>query len=310
MERNIRLNNEKSILKQTQVKFMGHLIPNEGVQADKSKVEAILSIPAPTNIHGVKRFSEIIQHLSKFFPNLASDLQPIRELTKKDVDWNWYVECEQAFQKVKQKITETALLIYFDLEKELFLQVDSSKDGLGAVHLQDGKPIEYTSRALTSTERNWAQIEKTTLAVVFCLERSDQYMHMVERLIVVENDHKPLASILKKPLSQAPKRLQVLILRLYRYDVDFHYIEGSNFLLLALWAEPILLSLIPMSEWWWSTLWKENQIRESTATDESMQTPLDIIKEGWPEHLVKWDHTLTWETLLAIKMKLFWRAKK
>ena len=110
-ERNIRLNNEKSILKQTQVKFMGHLITNEGVQADKSKVEAILSMPAPTDVHGVKRFCGMIQYLSKFLPNLASDLQPIRELTKKDVDWNWSVECEQAFQKVKQKITETPLLV-------------------------------------------------------------------------------------------------------------------------------------------------------------------------------------------------------
>ena len=82
-ERNIRLNNEKSILKQTQVKFMGHLITNEGVQADKSKVESILSMPAPTAIHGVKRFCGMILYLSKFLPNLASDLQPIRELTKK-----------------------------------------------------------------------------------------------------------------------------------------------------------------------------------------------------------------------------------
>ena len=61
-ERNIRLNNEKSILKQTQVKFMGHLITNEGVQADKYKLKAILSMPAPTDIHGVKRFCGMIQY--------------------------------------------------------------------------------------------------------------------------------------------------------------------------------------------------------------------------------------------------------
>ena len=118
------------------------------------------------------------------------------------------------------------MLVYFDPDKELVLQVDSSKEGLGAALLQDGKPIEYASRALTSAERNWAQIEKETLAVVFGLERFDQYAY--GRRIVIENDHKPLASILKKPLSQAPKRLQALILRLHRYDVDFHYIEGSK----------------------------------------------------------------------------------
>ena len=88
-QRNVLLNDEKSVLQQTQVKFMGHMITTEGIQADQSKVEAILIMPAPTDVHGVKRFSGMIQYLSKFLPNLASGLQPIRELSRKDVDWNW-----------------------------------------------------------------------------------------------------------------------------------------------------------------------------------------------------------------------------
>ena len=108
--------------KQTQIKFMGHLITNDGVQADKSKVDAILSMPAPTDVHGVKRFCGMIQYLSKFLPNLASDLQPIRELTRKDAEWNWPVECEEAFQKVKQKITDTPVLVYFDPDKAIKME--------------------------------------------------------------------------------------------------------------------------------------------------------------------------------------------
>ena len=92
--------------------------------------------------------------------------------------------------------------------------------------MQDGKPIEYASRALTPAERNWAQIEKETLAVVFGLERFDQYTY--GRKVIVQNDHKPLTSILKKPLSQTPKRLQALMLRVHRYDIEFHYIQGSQ----------------------------------------------------------------------------------
>ena len=65
--------------------------------------------------------------------------------------------------------------------------------------------IEYASRALTNAEQNWAQIEKKTLAVVFGVERFDQYTY--GRKVVIENDHNPLAAILKEPLSQAPKRL-------------------------------------------------------------------------------------------------------
>lgn len=79
-ERNTRLNDEKSAIKQPQIKFMGHLITNEGVQADKSKVDAILSRPGPTDVQGVKRFSGVIQYLSKFLPHLASDSRPMSEL--------------------------------------------------------------------------------------------------------------------------------------------------------------------------------------------------------------------------------------
>ena len=62
---------------------MGHMITTEGVQADQSKVEAILNMPAPTDVHGVKRVCGMIQYLYKFLPNLASELQLIRQLTKK-----------------------------------------------------------------------------------------------------------------------------------------------------------------------------------------------------------------------------------
>ena len=102
---------------------MGHKITTEGVQAHQSKVEAIHNMPEPTDVHGVKRFCGMIQCLSTFLPNLASDLQPIRELTRKYVDWNWSAECEEAFITVKKKITEAPLLVYFNPGKELVLQV-------------------------------------------------------------------------------------------------------------------------------------------------------------------------------------------
>ena len=180
------------------------------------------------------------------------------------------------------------MLVYFDPDKELVLQVDSSKEGLGAALLQDGKPIEYASRALTSAERNWAQIEKETLAVVFGLERFDQYTH--GRKIVVENDHKPLASILKKPLSQAPKRLQALILRLHRYDVDFHYTEGSKLFIADALSRAYLdvpdthVRVMTVNARKGESDERIKEVKVATAKDESMQTLLGMIKEGWPEH--------------------------
>ena len=285
--RNIKLNDEKAALKRTEIKFMGHLITSKGVKVDQSKVTAILEMPAPTDVSGVKRFCGMVQYLAKFLPNLQADLEPIRQLTKKNVEWKWTTNCKDAFQMIKKKLTETPVLAYFDPNKELVLQVDSSKDGLGAALLQDDKPLEYASRSLTPAERNWAQIEKETLAVVFGLERFDQYTY--GRKVIIHNDHKPLASILKKPLSKAPKRLQSLMLRLYRYDIEFNYIEGSKLLI----ADTLSRAYIDNNDF--VKVMKVNalkgcddericQVREATANDESMQVLLRIIKDGWPKH--------------------------
>jgi len=68
------------------------------------------------------------------------------------VAWNWTPTCEKAAQTVKDKISHPPVLAYFDPSETLTLQVDSSNDGLGAVLLQNDKPIEFASRALTKPE--------------------------------------------------------------------------------------------------------------------------------------------------------------
>ena len=123
-------------------------------------------------------------------------------------------------------MTAPPLLKYYEREKDLVIQCDASEGGLGAALLQDGRPLAYASRALTSAERNYAQIEKELLAIVFATERFHQYTY--GRSVIVESDHKPLEAILAKPLVAAPKRLQKMILRLQRYDLDVRYKKGRE----------------------------------------------------------------------------------
>ena len=82
---------------------MGNKITTEGIQADESKVKAILEMPPPTYIHAVKRFCGMIQYLARFVANLATDLEPIRSLTRQGVVWNWSKQCEEAFKTVKKE---------------------------------------------------------------------------------------------------------------------------------------------------------------------------------------------------------------
>ena len=83
------------------------------------------------------------------------------------------------------------------------LQCDTSLNGLGACLMQNNKSVAYASRSLTQTEVQYAQIEKEMLAIVFGMEKFKTYLY--GRKVLVESDHKPLESILKKSILNAPK---------------------------------------------------------------------------------------------------------
>lgn len=121
----------------SEILFHGNKISTEGVRLDNAKIKAIIEMPEPTNVSGVKTFCGIVQYMAKFMPDLASLQEPIRALTRKDVKWHWSNECQAAFENIKTKLTEAPVLAYFDPSKQVVIQVDSSKDGMGAVLFQD-----------------------------------------------------------------------------------------------------------------------------------------------------------------------------
>ena len=225
-EKNLKLNKEKVKLRLTEVPYIGHLLTCDGLKPDPKKVAAIKMMPEPTDVQSVKRFLGMVNYLSKFLPHLSTITEPLRRLEDKDVEWHWDENHQKAFEEVKHLITNHPVLCYYDVTKEVTLQCDASQSGIGAALLQEGQPVAFTSRALTATERNYAQIEKELLAIVHGCERFDQYVF--GRDITVESDHKPLEVILQKPLLAAPKRLQRMMMRLQNYNLKVVYKRGSD----------------------------------------------------------------------------------
>ena len=95
--------------------------------------------------------------------------------------------------------------------------------------MQNGHPIAYASRALTETESHYAQIEKEMLPIVFSVEKFNDYTF--GRKTIVHTDHKPLESIVKKPLHRAPKRLQGMMICLQKYDLEIQCERGNRMFL-------------------------------------------------------------------------------
>ena len=106
------------------------------------------------------------------------------------------------------------------------IQVDASQVGLGAVLLQDNKPIAFASKALTDAESRYANIEREMLAVVFGVERFHTYVYGWS--FTIESDHKPLESISRKNLSDTAAWLQCMMLCLQGYNLTIHYHPGKE----------------------------------------------------------------------------------
>ena len=134
----------------------------------------------------------------------------------------WSKVHEDAFNKLKDMISQPPVLQYYDLDEQVVLETDASDYGLGAVLLQNGRPVAFASRTLTQVERRYSQIEKECLALVFGCTRFDHYLHDRAKIKVL-TDHKPLETILAKSINTAPKRLQRMMLRLQKYHLDVSY---------------------------------------------------------------------------------------
>ena len=191
-------------------------------------------MPEPTSVPELRRFLGMVQYLGRYIDNLATILKPLNLFLQNDVAWTWDKAQEESFTTVKQMLTESQVLAYFDLNKETILSADASQFGLGAVLLQQHKeglkPIAYCSRTLTETETRYAQIEKELLAATWACERFEKYMYLVGmEQFTLYTDHRPLVPLINnKHLTESPLRCQRMLMRLMRFRVTATYVPGKN----------------------------------------------------------------------------------
>ena len=159
---------------------------------------------------------------------------PLNELLKKDKSWDWSTECQEAFDKIKEALTLDLFLTHFDSNLELIVACDTSSYGVGACILHkmpDGtnKPIAYASRTLLPTERNYLQIEKEALGIIFAVTKFHRYLH--GRHFVLQTDHKPLLTIFgskKGLLTHTANRLQRWGAILLNYDFKMEFLPSQK----------------------------------------------------------------------------------
>ena len=200
------LNKKKLQFKKEEVSFFGHRWNSTGISPDPKKTESILKMQFPPDKETMHSFLGLVNFLNRYTPRLAELCSPLRKLILQDSHYSPGDPEHAAFDAIKEEFKKKIILPYFDRNKQTILQTDASKKGFGAVILQEEQPIYYASRALTSAEKNYQNLEREAQAAVWGMEKFHYFLY--GRKFILQTDQKPLVSIFKKHMIDVSPRIQ------------------------------------------------------------------------------------------------------
>jgi predicted aspartyl protease len=186
----LKVNAKKSSFGAHELEYLGYLITRTGISPITKKVQAIQAIKAPKTRKQLRGFIGMINFYRDMWKQRATLLAPLTALTSKNVPFKWTAEHQTNFEKVKRVIGREVLLAYPDFNAPFQIHTDASKDQIGAVISQSGKPIAFYSRKLNSAQRNYTTTEKELLSIVATLKEFRNIL--LGHKITVYTDHKNL----------------------------------------------------------------------------------------------------------------------
>ncbi|XP_064469786.1 uncharacterized protein K02A2.6-like [Ornithodoros turicata] len=225
------LNAKKCVFRRTSLKFFGLLFTSEGIKPDPEKVKSICRLSQPNDVREIRSFLGMVTYCARFLPRLAQVVEPLRQLTKKGVEFAWTARHSDAFNEAKKLMSEERKLAYFDPSHKTELTVDAGPKGVGAILSQvtrknKSRVIAYHSRPLSPVEQRYSQIERELLAILSAITHFHLYLYGPP--FSVQTDHKPLVSILQNSRCMVSARMERMLLKLQQYTFQVRHIVGSS----------------------------------------------------------------------------------
>ncbi|KAD2805006.1 hypothetical protein E3N88_38383 [Mikania micrantha] len=149
----------------TTIEYLGHVISGKGVQTDPPKICAIQQWAVPTNLKQLRGFLGLAGYYRRFIKAFGVMARPLTDLLKKD-SFKCNEEAQVAFEILKQAFTTAPVLALPGFSKEFVVETDASSKGLGAVLMQEGHPIAFISKALSTRQQSSSVYEKELLAIL------------------------------------------------------------------------------------------------------------------------------------------------
>lgn len=311
-ESGLTINAQKCEFSKSKITFFGHVFSSEGISPDPEKVKALRESKTPTTASEVRSFLGMAQYSARFIPRFSTLTEPLRNLTKKDTEWQWSESEENAFREVKNALTENATTAYFDVRKDTTIYVDASPVGIAGILSQENRAIAYASRSLTAVESRYSQTEREALAVVWACEHFNMYVNGAPVTIVT--DHQPLLNIWNKP-NPPSLRLKRWGLRLQPYNIELKYERGENnpadFMSRSPSAETKNSREQKIAEEYINFVIREskpkaineNTVRAETRSDRTLQVVIELLKSGQWHEIAKYkdSESVNYEALKSFR---------
>lgn len=110
----ISLNPNRCEFCKAEVKFLGHIVSSQGIKADPAKLSAIKQMGPPQDALEIRSYLGMVNRLEKFFPRLAEQTKPLRDLLHDDTTWHWGEVQQQALEGIEEALTTTPVLVHYN----------------------------------------------------------------------------------------------------------------------------------------------------------------------------------------------------
>ncbi|KAF4649166.1 hypothetical protein FOZ61_001663, partial [Perkinsus olseni] len=212
------------------VPYLGHIFDGSGMRPDPTKVEAILRWPRPCNVAEIRSFLGLADYYRNFVPNFSDVARPIQRLVSEvgsetvPLDTYGGEEQEKSFRALKLRLAALPFLAYPDFDAPFELYTDASDYAIGAVLMQDGRPLGFFSRTLTGSQLNWHTYEKEAYGILQALIHFQHYHIGYPLTVTVYTDHEPLTWLAKA----GSKKLERWLLAMQAYSFTVKYVPGKK----------------------------------------------------------------------------------
>ncbi|XP_065079207.1 uncharacterized protein K02A2.6-like [Ochlerotatus camptorhynchus] len=233
-ENNLTLNTAKCEFDQTRIKFLGHELDADGFHIDEDKISSVRNFREPATLSELRSFLGLASFVSPYLKNFANNSSPLWAATTSKT-WTWGQKEKEAFNLIKQQIVENTIALgYFSEKDRTVLYTDASPVALGAVLVQESdghapRIISFASKALTATERKYAQNQREALGAVWAVEHFSFFL--LGRSFTLRTDAQGVAFILNRNREESKRaltRADGWALRLSPYNYAVEYVRGRD----------------------------------------------------------------------------------